>query len=646
MQLPSQLFENSDYQKVIDKVNKVRSYGLNRELAIPQIAIVGDQSTGKSSVLEAVTKLSFPRDKNTCTRFATQVSLRQDTSSKEDKLSAYIDGEDDFNKKYEVIQPPLTFEGAIKEAVEVLCYDSDISDKVLEITLSGPTQSPLTIIDLPGFIKTTVDGQDKRLPEKIRAINLRYIQSTRTIILAAHPATNDLNNSTALAEAEAVDPKGERTIPIITKPDEVSEGLLEDVVEMVLNRRKHMKLGYLVLKNSAYSDRSLPWEVAREREKLYFEQSPLWKTVPDNVKGRDSARRFLGTLLHAHILKELPLVKKEIITHIDNVQRELLAMGTQILDTRGARVAYTVIATKLKESLDSLFSGKYAPEYISEFKDNESIIDIGAETPVGIRFIRSTLHRMYDEYDTSMTDNTNIPSVQEISALALRYKGDELPGFLSFGIFRQIFSETLSSWKSTTVSHIDRICHYLQVAITSYIEHAVESIVQPVVLDVFHTFYRDQKMLVEKDLEAIFDDETHPFTLNKGYAQEIRRLRETVPSDNESDGASNSIFSRKSRKPWSQSTESRLESNDWVTAKDMKEILGAYGEIARLRIVDVVLMQTVERHLTRRIDTLFKSLIAVDDSALECLYESEQKKAHRISLERKLQILRNSYKEL
>ncbi|KAG0224227.1 hypothetical protein BGW41_005174 [Actinomortierella wolfii] len=584
MQLPSQLFENSDYQKVIDKVNKVRSYGLNRELAIPQIAIVGDQSTGKSSVLEAVTKLSFPRDKNTCTRFATQVNLRQDTSSKEDKLSAYIDGEDDFNKKYEVIQPPLTFEGAIKEAVEVLCYDSDISDKVLEITLSGPTQSPLTIIDLPGFIKTTVDGQDKRLPEKIRAINLRYIQSTRTIILAAHPATNDLNNSTALAEAEAVDPKGERTIPIITKPDEVSEGLLEDVVEMVLNRRKHMKLGYLVLKNSAYSDRGLPWEVAHEREKLYFEQSPLWKTVPDNVKGRDSARCFLGTLLHAHILKELPLVKKEIITHIDNVQRELLAMGTQILDTHGARVAYTVIATRLKESLDSLFSGKYAPEYISEFKDNDSIIDIGAETPVGIRFIRSTLHRMYDEYDTSMTDNTNIPSVQEISALALRYKGDELPG--------------------------------------------------------------DQKALVEKDLEAIFDDETHPFTLNKGYAQEIRRLRETVPSDDGSDGESKSIFSRKPLKPWSQSTESRLESNDWVTAKDMKEILGAYGEIARLRIVDVVLMQTVERHLTRRIDTLFKSLIAVDDSALECLFESEQKKAHRISLERKLQILRNSYKEL
>ncbi|KAG0336172.1 hypothetical protein BG004_008170 [Podila humilis] len=160
---------------LVDKVNSLKHLRLNHVLSVPQVVIVGDQSVGKSSVLEAVTKLSFPRDKGMCTRFATQVSLCRDHTMLEDNLSAHIEGEDEFNLRYKSIVPGQ-FGSVIKEAVSLLCSTNDISEKVLELNLAGPTQLPLTIVDLPGYINTTLDGQDKTIPATIWAINERYLK--------------------------------------------------------------------------------------------------------------------------------------------------------------------------------------------------------------------------------------------------------------------------------------------------------------------------------------------------------------------------------------------------------------------------------------------------------------------------------------
>jgi len=217
------MFTDTEYQSLVGKINKLKHHRLNHVLSVPQIAIVGDQSSGKSSVLEAFTKLSFPRDKGMCTRFATQVNLCRDLTSAEDTLSARIDGEGAFNERCKAIGLKQ-FHAVIRVAVSLLCSSSDISEKILELTLSGPAQSPLAIVDLPGFINTTLDGQDKNTPGTIRSINERYMKDPRTIILAVVPANVDLNNSHVLARAEEYDPKNERTVPIVTKPDMIDNG--------------------------------------------------------------------------------------------------------------------------------------------------------------------------------------------------------------------------------------------------------------------------------------------------------------------------------------------------------------------------------------------------------------------------------------
>ncbi|KAF9110958.1 hypothetical protein BGW39_004508, partial [Mortierella sp. 14UC] len=261
-----------------------------------------------------------------CTRFATLVNLQRNATLPRDMLSAKIEGEEAFNKRFAVVEPGVSFDAVILEAVALLCKDIGISDKVLELTLSGPTQSPLTIIDLPGFIRKVENGMDKTLPESIRSINRRFIQDSRTIILAVVPANNDLITSTSLSEAGAVDPAGERTIPIVTKPDRIEDGLLADWIELILNRRKTMKLGYVVMRNSAHTQKESTWESSCQEEEKFFE-SDIWNAISPERKGRVAIRQFLGRVLHEHISRELPAFKREIDVALDSFKRDLASMG-------------------------------------------------------------------------------------------------------------------------------------------------------------------------------------------------------------------------------------------------------------------------------------------------------------------------------
>lgn len=72
---------------LLDKIDKLFECKVGEHVDLPQLVVVGNQSSGKSSVLEALTELPFPRDSGLCTRFATQITFRR---SAETKISASI----------------------------------------------------------------------------------------------------------------------------------------------------------------------------------------------------------------------------------------------------------------------------------------------------------------------------------------------------------------------------------------------------------------------------------------------------------------------------------------------------------------------------------------------------------------------------
>ncbi|KAF9899861.1 hypothetical protein EC991_008230 [Linnemannia zychae] len=644
------LFDTTEYQSLVNKVNKLKHYGLNHVLSVPHIAIVGDQSSGKSSVLEALTKLMFPRDKGMCTRFATQVNLCRDLNLTEDTLSARIDGEDAFNERCKVIEA-TKFRSVIEDAVLLLCSASDISDKVLELTLSGPTQSPLTVVDLPGFINTTLDGQDKTIPDTIRSINERFMKHPRTIILAVVPANVDLNNSYVLARAEEYDPKNERTVPIVTKPDMIDKGTLPELIDMVLNNRKKMRLGYLVMCNTGYANMDLSWEQARQAEDKFFAQDKEWQMVPKSKRGRVGVKKFLGDLLYAHIKKELPLLKREVVVKTDELRRELDGMGVQVANSHEARLKFSELTMQLQSSLSGILSGSYTQDYMDKFKHETSGGDDGQkQQQKNLHFIRSSLVKLYQEYSSAM-DESNFQQLETIDIVetVARFKGNELPGFVAFTVFINLFSRTLTAWKTLTKEHIAKMHQYLCEAIKTFLVYSIEH--QPareVFLDTFLTFYRKQVKHINTTVEDIFEDESLPFTLNKYYYDMVLNIR-SDKAQKQLDNIQRHTDTSGSLKVYANQLNVSfldVDSNEEKEAKDLGNQLRAYCKVARKRIVDVVILQTLERHMIKHIGLYFNELIRVDDAKLSCLIDSEADQRHREDIGKQIDILELSLLEL
>ncbi|KAK3840860.1 MAG: P-loop containing nucleoside triphosphate hydrolase protein [Linnemannia gamsii] len=631
------MIQTKEYQDSVDKINRIRSYGLSKMITIPQIAILGDQSSGKSSVLEAITKLSFPRNIETCTRFATQVSLRQDDTP---QMSASIDGESDFNNKYRTRDTQdcnWDVHGAVTEAKKILCADSDISEKVLEITISGPSLLPLTIIDLPG-------------------------------------------------EAERYDPEKERTIPIVTKPDAVEQDLLPNLIQTILNKRKFMKLGYLVMRNSSYKDIDMPWDDARRLEEEFFKSSPLWSHVPDANKGRVSVTTFLGELLYSHIQKELPSFRKDILQLVSKYEKEIFDLGQPLLSTSMARARYIDSIFKLRTLLVAFLAGDYSFEYISQYKsafekqssvatdnddnnddDDDDVYDYAdddcepllLELESDYRFIRSSLFRHYQRYNVVMSKKKFMLPTNKISDLVLRYKGNELPGFISFSTFTKIYMETLSRWNDLTKEHMHNINQFLYKAINRFIAFSADPLIKDMLLLEFDRFYNSQIAKIETEIDNIFKDERTPFTMNKNYYDSILKSREanaegqiqqlinSMNTMSTMNGTQIKAVIQQHLQSFSNvSRFSDVNYNEQLAIEDLQEQLKSYCKVARKRLVDVLLQQTIERHLINSVNLYFDMLIAMDDNAINRLIESPAKQAQRKELDHKVDVLKRSLLEL
>ncbi|KAF9953883.1 hypothetical protein BGZ70_000072 [Mortierella alpina] len=562
------MFESTEYQDLIDKINKIRSYGLSKMLTIPQIAILGDQSS---------------------------VNMRR---SERVEMSAHIEGEAAFNAQYSAQDEAWDIHTIISEANRILCssVQLEISEKVLEITISGPTLSPLTVIDLPGYINTTVDGQDKSIVKTIREINTRYIRDSRTIILAVVPANVDLNNIFVLGEAERYDQTNERTIPIVTKPDTIEQDLLPNLINTLLNRRKYMKLGYLVMKNSSYSDIDMPWDDARQREADFFKSSPLWNQVPDTRKGRNSVNKFLGELLFTHIKKELPLLKKEILSLIGECDKDISRVGPPVSDASKAKIKYIDCVMKFKSSLTALLDGHYSLEYLNLHTSDTANQDSELAVKDGSMDSENPENDDPLILDGDHRDKYMLPT-DKISALVLRYKGNELPGFVSFSTFTQIYLETLAGWREMTKAHVSSMHLYLYGAITNFIAFAVEPLLKDTLVLEFDKFYGLQTAKVDDTMDSIFTDEETPFTLNKYYYDNILNSRKAKAEQQMQDLVNkfqpNTLGTTGATVPPIKLLESDINYNDQLAVEDLKEELQSYCKVARKRIVDVVLLQTL-----------------------------------------------------
>ncbi|KAF2754778.1 vacuolar sorting protein 1 [Pseudovirgaria hyperparasitica] len=341
---------------LITLVNKLQdvftTVGVQNPIDLPQIAVVGSQSSGKSSVLENIVGRDFlPRGTGIVTRRPLILQLinrppaipkietngepvgeADETVSKADDKEANVDewGEflhipgqkfHDFGKIRDEI---------VRETESKTGRNGGISPAPINLRIYSPNVLTLTLVDLPGLTKVPVGDQPRDIERQIREMVLKQISKTNAIILAVTAANTDLANSDGLKLAREVDPEGQRTIGVLTKVDLMDEGT--DVVDILAGRIIPLRLGYVPVVNRGQRDieNKKAISYALEHERQFFEQHKAYRSKAAYC-GTPYLARKLNLILMMHIKQTLPDIKARIASSLQKYSAELASLGDSLL---------------------------------------------------------------------------------------------------------------------------------------------------------------------------------------------------------------------------------------------------------------------------------------------------------------------------
>ena len=248
---------------------------------------------------------------------------------------------------------------------------STFSEDVLKIELCGPAKQHLSIIDVPGIFRTPTPGvTTKEDMALVRRIVHNYIKNTRTIILAVIPAPTDIATQEILSMAEEVDPDGQRTLGVLTKPDLVDKGGEENVMDLVRGRKNQLQLGYCIVRNRGQQEIASSSSDRHQREAAFFMSEP-WTSLDKDRVGIPALKERLRELLVDLTRREFSAVRSEIEKRLIASERELVLLGPN-RETREQQLTFLVgLANTFQKTTDAALDAYYARHEC--FDDNSSL---------------------------------------------------------------------------------------------------------------------------------------------------------------------------------------------------------------------------------------------------------------------------------
>ncbi|KAI4292979.1 dynamin 1/3 [Pancytospora philotis] len=277
---------------------------------LPRIAVLGSQSSGKSSVLEQILQKDFlPRGNNLVTRCPIIISLKKAETS-----SCRIDGADvDFNQIPHALMAKMA---------QNCGSNKGIVDRPISVQLRMPNTLDLVLVDLPGLTKIPVGDQPSDIEEQILAMARKYISGSNTLILCVVAANADIATSESLKIAREVDPHYERTIGVLTKIDLMDEGT--DCTETLDNTHPALRYGYVGIINRSQADinNGVSVEAALEKEMAKFRALPPYAKYGDAIGSKFLLKKLCDIFLEI-FERELPRIRVLLKNAIEALQREL-----------------------------------------------------------------------------------------------------------------------------------------------------------------------------------------------------------------------------------------------------------------------------------------------------------------------------------
>ncbi|MCJ1404013.1 hypothetical protein MMC11_007237 [Xylographa trunciseda] len=686
--------QTDEQRLVLDTVADIRKCGLESILSLPQLVVCGDQSAGKSSVLEALTEIPFPRNDNLCTRFATEIILRRANSdsltikvipddkrplAEQESIKAFNESISDFSDLPVLMEKAMSLMGLSNLSTATSNAPAFARD-VLSVEIEGPRRPQLTLVDLPGLIQTETKGVTKSDVEMVKEITNHYVSQPRTICLAVISATNDYANQGILTKVREVDPEGERTLGIITKPDRLPTGSGSEkaFLNLALNEDIFFKLGWHVLKNRSFEEGSSSFMERNASEDSYFNKSNF-KVLTKECVGIEALRIRLSQLLFEHVKRELPRLREDLDEALAESQSQLGLLGSRRATPDDCRAFMAHLSLEYYETCKAAVNGHYEGEYFNH-KINQTF---SLSSPNTNRRLRATIQYMNTVFTNALRTNghkyhimgkgipineatssigvlsdeetegglpiSELESPKKLSSsqalkwveqVLVKTRGRELPGNFNPLVVGELFWEQSTNWQQIAVDHVDDIAHVCtQFLKTLLLAKAPKDIFNRLWASHIQDTLKKRSDAAARELAMLVDDiKNYPINYNHYYTDTIKKQRQ----DRQKDALAKSIKEATTQNPATFSQMTKVATSTMTidpdqvikrytqhidpdmerhSCEEALDCMMAIYKVSQKTFVANVTTQVVERHIVRGLELIFSPLtiLGMKDAELEAI---------------------------
>ncbi|KAI2633290.1 dynamin family protein [Xylaria nigripes] len=682
---------SEDQLELLDAIDRLRLQGLDHYVSIPQIIVCGDQSSGKSSVLEAISGVPFPVKSNLCTRFPTELVLRRTFKrgvtvsivphsslglSEQSRLSG-------FHKRLDSFEGfPALIETA-KAAMGITLHGKAFSKDLLRVEISGPDRPHLTIVDLPGLIHSETKQQSADDVELVQEVVTSYMKKPRSIILAVISAKNDFANQIVLKLARSVDRTGNRTMGVITKPDTLVPGMDSEAmyVSLAQNHEVDFRLGWHVLKNmdseklqkdmdSEKGEGISPLGERDAEEKKFFSQG-IWSQLPSSSLGIDELRPKLSSVLIRQIARELPSLITEIGAGIESCQKQVKALGVPRITPDEQRLELVRISQRFQTLVKASVDGTYNDAFFENAKTERgyqqrirAVIQNLSKTFGDELLQRGHLYRVQNDDDPVGKFVPGEPlaiSREELISHATKSlrqtRARELPGLFNPMVVADLFHEQSTPWKLIANKHVEAAWSAARKFLEIVIFFISDSVVsKALIAEVFEPSLGQlvSDAYVRTDQLLKTHQSNHPITYTDEYINAILGVWDERRRQ-ESEEVVKKFFQVEVlgvthirhydlQKLVDQLAQRREHDVERIAASDALDCMHAYYKVAMKRFLDDISVEVIEEKLLAVLGDILSPVKVFGMSAelvATIAGEPRDTRARRKKLTKQLDVLRN-----
>lgn len=540
---------NTEARALIDTIDNLRDLQVGEIVDLPQIIVVGDQSSGKSSVLEAISRVKFPIDSDLCTRFATELILRK---AAESNFAVSIQFANDASQAQPFQKANLDMSALpdivkqAKQRMGIRHGSKSFSRDILRVEISGPDYYPLTLVDLPGIFHSETSDQSLDGKQVVDQLIENYMRQKNSIILAVVSANNQLANQIVVTRAKRHDPESKRTIGVITKPDLAGQGTANERKYLDLCKglepMHKLPLGWHVLCNSSDQERSDVNHDRDMKERRFF-QTGAWSSVSYLARGVDALRKRLSKVLFEHIRASLPGLIQDIQSNLDARHNILSKLGKS-RDTLEDMRAYLVdIAEEFQRLARDAVEGRYNDtQFFGDLHRNNRklraevrvlnqgfdavMVNKGSTYTIMAAASQEHAETKPDESNASVALESATPYIaiyggmfpepititeaslnSKLESFGAYNQGKELPGTPNGDLAFQLFRKQAEPWSRIATFHTARVLNFCNAFVDQLFQYIIgdESIftVQAILKTCVDPFFEEKTSLLEAKLKEL-----------------------------------------------------------------------------------------------------------------------------------------------